>query len=534
MGIHHQELGLPWDEPVPEELWDKVAAYCENDVLATEATFNYLKADWSARLVLAKVAGMTPNDTTNSLSTRIIFGKEKHPQSQFNYRDMGDTSVPTHQWCWERDKDLPFEYGDKYNLFDDLNRPVFPGYKYEFGKSTYRDVNLSNSNPDQQTVGEGGYVYAEPGIHQNVVVLDVASMHPSSIIAEELFGPEYTARFREIRDARVAVKHKEFDKARKMLNGALNEAIDMIERGELTNDDLSLALKTVINSVYGLTSARFDNPFRDKRNKDNIVAKRGALFMINLRNEVQSRGFTVAHIKTDSIKIPNATNDIIQFCCDYGKAYGYTFEHESTYEKMCLVNNAVLIAKYADPAWCETQYGYVPEKNSKHPCEWSATGTQFAVPYVFKRLFSHEEIEFKDMCETKSVTSALYLDMNENLPSDEHNYIFIGKVGQFCPIRPGCNGGLLMRETVNKTTGEKGYAAATGSKGYRWLESETVRQMEKESDIDESYYISLANEARNAISAFGDADWFIDGIANTPPWESPDEPWSQGDAFAVR
>lgn len=249
MGIHHQELGLPWDEPVPEALWDKVAAYCENDVLATEATFDYLKADWSARLVLAKVAGMTPNDTTNSLSTRIIFGKEKHPQSQFNYRDMGDTSVPTHQWCWERDKDLPFEYGDKYNLFDDLNRPVFPGYKYEFGKSTYRDVNLSNPNPDQQTVGEGGYVYAEPGIHQNVAVLDVASMHPSSIIAEELFGPEYTARFREIRDARVAVKHKEFDKARKMLSGALNEAIDMIERGELTNDDLSLALKTVINSV---------------------------------------------------------------------------------------------------------------------------------------------------------------------------------------------------------------------------------------------------------------------------------------------
>ena len=535
LGIHHQELGLPWDQPVPEDMWNKVAEYCENDVIATEATFDHLKADWNARLVLAKVAGMLPNDTTNSLSTRIIFGKEKHPQSQFNYRDMGDTSIPTHQWIWPPEKDLPFKSPcDEYNLFDEQNRPVFPGYKYEYGKSTYRDVNALNPNPDQRTVGEGGYVYAEPGMHRNVVVLDVASMHPSSIIAEQLFGAVYTKRFEEIKEARVAIKHKEFDKARSMLNGSLNEAIDMIEKGEMTTDDLSLALKTVINSVYGLTSAKFDNPFRDKRNVDNIVAKRGALFMINLRNEVQSRGFTVAHIKTDSIKIPNATKEIIQFCFDYAKQYGYIFEHESTYEKMCLVNNAVLIAKYADPEWCEKEYGYVPEKNGKHPNEWSATGTQFAVPYVFKTLFSHEPIEFGDLCETKSVTSSLSLDMNENLPPDEHNYIYVGRVGQFCPIKAGCGGGLLMRETSNKITGEKGYAAATGSKGYRWLESESVRLLEKEACIDVSYYDALVDDAKAAIAKFGDAEWFIDGKEDTPPWETAEEPWSNGDIFAVR
>ena len=28
-----------------------------------------------------------------------------------------------------------------------------------------------------------------------------------------------------------------------------------------------------------------------------------------------------------------------------------------------------------------------------------------------------------------------------------HNYHFIGKVGQFCPIKPGCGGGILLRET---------------------------------------------------------------------------------------
>ena len=80
LGIHHQELGLPWDQPVPEERWVEVAAYCDNDVIATEAVFNALKGDFTARKILADLAGMTVNDTTNSLTTRIIFGKERHPK----------------------------------------------------------------------------------------------------------------------------------------------------------------------------------------------------------------------------------------------------------------------------------------------------------------------------------------------------------------------------------------------------------------------------------------------------------------------
>ena len=82
LGIHHQELGLPWDQPVPEDMWNKVAEYCVNDVIATEAVFNdqNRKADFTARQILADLAGMTVNDTTNSLTTKIIFGKEKNPK----------------------------------------------------------------------------------------------------------------------------------------------------------------------------------------------------------------------------------------------------------------------------------------------------------------------------------------------------------------------------------------------------------------------------------------------------------------------
>ena len=518
LGIHHQELGLPWDQPVPEKMCIKVAEYCDNDVLATEAVFNHLSADWTARQILADLAGMTVNDTTNTLTTKIIFGGNRKPQNQFNYRNLAepvlDLDIETHNFLSNAAPEMMKEpHGEAESVL-----PYFPGYKYENGKSTYRG----------EEIGEGGKVYAEPGMYGNVALLDVASMHPHSAIAECLFGVDFTKRFKEIVDGRVNIKHEAWDDVNKMLDGKLTPYIQKVIDGELTSKDLANALKTAINSVYGLTSASFENAFYDPRNKDNIVAKRGALFMTDLKHEVQKKGFTVAHIKTDSIKIPDATPEIIQFVIDFGKRYGYTFEHEATYERMCLVNDAVYIAKY---------------KDGKHAGEWTATGTQFAVPYVFKKLFSKEPIVFEDMCETKSVTSALYLDMNETLPdvseyekqfakllkdigdiskledpmtdecqeferlgkiiADGHNYIFVGRVGQFCPIKPGCGGGLLMREKDGK------YYAATGSKGYRWKESEIVKELGLEEEIDRSYYDKLVDDAVETISKYGDFEWFI-------------------------
>ena len=310
-----------------------------------------------------------------------------------------------------------------------------------------------------------------------------------------------------------------------------------------------------------------DVPFRDTRNIDNIVAKRGALFMVNLKHEVQKRGFTVAHIKTDSIKIPEATPEIIQFVMDYGKLYGYTFEHEATYDRMCLVNDAVYIAKYSD------------DERNEHPGEWTATGTQFQVPYVFKTLFSREPIRFEDLTETKSCTTALYLDMNEKLPDvsmaekeydklrsslnkikkehgvdipalrehfeieelyevlpsdtadkvagtfrrmDElkeeiakgHDYVFIGKVGLFAPVKPEHGGGLLMREKDGK------YYAVGGTSGYRWLEAETTHDRLEEI-VDMRYFNELSDAAIEAISEYGDFDDFVsDGPCSNAglPW----------------
>ena len=450
LGIYHLENQYPWDEDLPEEHWEEVATYCANDVIATEKVAEAIHQDFVAREILAKLSGLTVNHTTRQHTTKIIFGDVKNPEL----------------------------------VYTDLSKE-FPGYSFDpvAHKSSYMGEDPS----------EGGYVYAEPGIYENVILLDVASLHPHSIIALNLFG-EYTPRFKDILDARIAIKHKDYAKARKMLDGALAEFLDDEEQAA----QLAQALKIVINSVYGFTTATFPNPFKDERNIDNIVAKRGALFMISLKHKVQEMGYTVAHVKTDSIKIPDGDDKVIKFCMDYAKKYGYTFEHEATYEKFCLVNDAVYIAKYADG-----KHKFKLPTGQKIETEWTATGTQFQVPYVFKTLFAKEPIIFDDMCETKSVTSALYLDFNEQLPEDEHNYHFVGRVGQFTPVIPGVGGGILLREKDGK------YSAATGTKGYRWLESRLLKESGHEDYVDISYYASFVDAAKASIEEYGNFEEFV-------------------------
>ena len=491
LGIHHLELGFPWDQPVDISLWDKVADYCCNDVISTEVVFNHLKSDWTARQILSDLSGLTVNDTTNQHTTKIIFGSEKHPQSEFMYRDLSKPVkwLPENvsNFLWERFPEMMKWWSEN----TDSLLPYFPGYSFDHGKSVYKGVE----------VGEGGYVEALPGMYGYTGLLDVASMHPHSTLAECLFG-SYTNNFADLVDGRILIKHEDWDRVNDILDGKLAPYVEKVKNGEITSKDLANALKTAINSVYGLTSASFENPFRDIRNKDNIVAKRGALFMVDLAEAVKAKGYLVAHIKTDSIKIPDIDNEIAEFVKEFGLRYGYSFEWEATYDKMCLVNDAVYIARYRNDD------GTVGK--------WTATGAQFAEPYIFKTLFSKEPITIDDYAQTKSVTSSLYLDMNENLAEGEHNYVFIGKVGSFLPIKKGCDGGILYREKDGKM-----YSVG-GTKGYRWLETEIVKSNKMEDCIDLSYYVNMADKAVTSIEEFGSFEWFVDPAPynNTVPYDT--------------
>ncbi len=408
----------------------------------------------------------------------------------------------------------------------------FPGYEFIF------DENNKPHNMYRGTdIGFGGYIISFPGIYTNVALLDVNSLHPNSIRAMNCFG-EYTKNFTDILDARVAIKHGDYEKARTMLNGRLAPYLE----DESTAKDLAQALKIAINSVYGLTAASFDNPFRDIRNKNNIVALRGALFMRTLQDEVVNRGYSIVAIKTDSIKIANADKEIVDFCLQFAERYGYKFDHEAMYDRICQINDADYIAKYANADLCKSIYGYIPGDNAKATKKgemWTATGKQFQIPYVFKTLFSKEKVDFEDLCEAKEVKTAIYVDMNETLHEGEHDYHFVGKVGNFCPIKPGCGGGVLVRQNTDKEGNVK-YDSVTGTlkpdkTPYRWLESEAVKALQKEDDIDKSYYRALADKAIDFISEYGDFERFvadepygpIAGIDfppdEDPPWYTDDE-----------
>jgi Family of unknown function (DUF5906) len=427
LGIHHMELDLPWDEPVDESEWPRVVEYCTNDVRATEAVFEDRKGDYVARQILAELSGLTVNDGTAKHIAKIIFGNDKNPQKKFEYTDLSKE---------------------------------FPGYVFDRGASFYRD----------EEPGEGGYVYAEPGHYHDVALLDVASMHPATIVHLNLFGP-YTQRFHDLMLARVAIKRRDFDTAREMFDGKLTPYLV----DEDVADSLAYALKIAINLVYGQTSASFSNPFRDLRNRDNIVAKRGALFMIDLKHQLWKGGYTVAHIKTDSIKIPGADQDVIDFIIEYGKKYGYDFEHEATYDEFILVNDAVFVARKGD--------------------QWSATGAQFQHPYVFKELFSHEPHVFDDFCEKKNVTKGtMYLDTrgseaDRNFRDMRH----LGRTGRFVPVLEG--GGILYRVNDGK------YYAVAGTKGHLWIDAEIAEKMD-DLKIDMSYFEKLKNEAETSIGQF--------------------------------
>lgn len=424
LGIKHVEMEIPWDKPVPDELIDTVVEYCVNDVDATEKLFDAIYADYVAREILATIAKGSMNATNNQLTAKFIFGDDPRPQDKFNY---------VH-----------------------LNK-LFPGYEYSFGKSTYRGFET----------GEGGFVYAEPGVYSDVALLDVESMHPNSLVNMNYFGP-YTQRYADLLKVRVLLKHNKIDEVKQMFDGVLAPFLDNPEYLK----PLVTALKIVINSVYGMTSAKFDNKFKHPDNVDNIVAKRGALFMVDLKFAIEEQGYKVCHIKTDSVKVPNADDKIIQFVHDFGKQekYNYKFEHEHTYKRMALINNAVYIAQLEDDSW-------------------SPVGAEYANTYLLKRVWTKEELVDRDFFITKQSKGHIYL-------GDE----FVGKVGSIYASKSGAE--------CMWTEDDENFKSVTGTKGYLFKQTD---QFDIE-DVDFAYYDKVAIDGLKKIMKVGDITKIVDDM----------------------
>ena len=479
-GTKHKELGLPWDQPVKEDLWEKVSEYCDNDVLMTEQVWYATEPEFKAREILADIAGGTVNQSTNALTEKII-GLDK----TFNYRFLGDIPDGPHFMYQDaidyalgkREKPEGKVYfpGYTFDLIDLMPEDVTPDVLEMLGLKQIpkKPLHKKISTYRGEIIGEGGYVYARPGIYGSAQTEDSSSHHPHSEFAERFLGDARSKRYEELYNIRAAIKHKDYDTARSLFGGRLSKYLDNPDDAK----NLSGALKIAINSVYGLTAAGFDNPFRCKENIDNFIAKRGALTMVDIRHAVEDLGYTVIHCKTDSIKIKDPDDFIINFVRKMGECYGYIFETEDKWDRLCLVNNAVFIGKTVDG-------------------EWKAVGKEFQVPYIFKSLFTHEEIIFDDYSIAFSVKkSALFLKKGDD-------YSFVGRVGEFMAVRSEFGGELLTHDISDP---ESSWNSASGAKGYLWLESETVRSMIDEGytlyDIlDNSFYQTQIDNARSDIN----------------------------------
>ena len=413
--VKHDEFEYDFDQPLTEEQWKRCLDYCANDVIGTEELFKHRFDDYQARLMMAELSGLSVNSPGRAHAAAILFGNDPRPQDKLVYTDLS--------------KD-------------------FPGYIY--------DAKTNKSSYMGECPSEGGYVYYEPGIYHNVVVFDIASMHPHSAIAMNYFGP-YAQRFKDLVETRICIKHGDFEKARTLFDGKLAPYLE----NESSAKQLAAALKIFINSIYGYTKAKFDNQFKQKDNIDNIIAKRGALFMINLKNEVQKRGYKVIHIKTDSIKVSNPDEEITKFIYEYGKQWGYTFEVEDEYAIFAIINKSTYIAKTPDG-------------------KWEAKAAEFAQPYVFKTLFTGEQIDVNDYFITKEVKGKMYIGDR-----------FVGRIGRVYASLSG--------DDVWRVDGDK-RSHVTGTVGYKWkLEQDYPGVM----DIDRRYYDGLCEEAIKHLNEVG-------------------------------
>lgn len=511
LGISHVENQYPWDEDLPTEHWDEVDEYCGNDVMALKAVWKAIATDIDVRKFLCDLSGLKMINTNRQHITKFIFKGNKKPN--LVYTDLA-TGIARY---------LDGTIAEPTNDFIQ----AFPGYefnKFGFKKEDYKDgvCTTMKSRYMGEDPSEGGYVFSKPGIYYNVWCFDVSGMHPASLIALNKLG-EYTKIYKEIRDARLYIKHRDYESAGKLLDGILKPYLGNPKDAK----KLSKGLKLILNSLYGWCAATFNCEFKDPRDLDNIVAKRGALFMITLKNEVEKMGFEVIHCKTDSIKvvIPNGeVTDIQKFIEDFGEKYGYIFEVEEKFERICLMNRAVYVAKEFEdsPAYLDRK------EDNPNASRWTATGgTAKEQPYVMKKLFTGEPTDISDLPQKKKAAKgALYLDFNESLPditaekkeleklkkkdpeanacrinaletyiSEQHDYKFIGRVGQFVPIKPGCGGAELLCNRDGK------YVAVAGTTGYRFKEYAYVVANHLEDEIDMSFYDKMCEDLKSDISA---------------------------------
>ena len=169
-----------------------------------------------------------------------------------------------------------------------------------------------------KTASPGGYVMdSQPGLYDNVLVLDFKSLYPS-IIRTFKIDPLGLAVHSDLDDSIPGFLEAEFSRDRHILPNIVTQLWQgRDEAKKVNNQPLSQAIKIIMNSFYGVlgsSGCRFFNP-----QLASSITKRGHQIIQTTQKIIEEQGYPVIYGDTDSVFVLLGESKTEENCQAIGK-----------------------------------------------------------------------------------------------------------------------------------------------------------------------------------------------------------------------
>lgn len=334
LGLPIKETPYSFDTVLTEEQTQEVIGYCKNDSLTVKLLIEKYKGHFQTSKLLAEQAGLNGNYPKISLLSEIIYNKELTDKERRQY------NLLTLKVITDKYPNFKFNTGiegkERYvNEYED--------YKYLLGEGGF---NLLPENVlKKDAFGNWRTIESNNGLYLDVTSLDIDSMHPNSAIQVNYFG-KYTKNYQDILEMKELCSSE---------NSFVYKQEELAKIGHIINNEEELKerrglFKLILNSTYGNTYIKDKKTNQVKASalnkcEHNIIALYGSAYSSTLHHTLVTElikefpDIVIVQMKTDSIKIANCTQKIIDYCNNFAKEYGYTYKVEDTFQYIACKGN---------------------------------------------------------------------------------------------------------------------------------------------------------------------------------------------------
>ncbi len=181
-------------------------------------------------------------------------------------------------------------------------------YLSELGRRGIVAPSVESRDDSPQAMGGGHVLTPDPGLYENVLVLDFKSLYPSLIRTFQI-DPLGSARADESDDPIVAPNGARFRREPGILTDLLDQLFPAREAAKQTGDKVaSFAIKILMNSFFGVLGTsvcRFYNP-----PIANAITSFGRELLIWSKERIESYGHRVLYGDTDSLFVESGAGDL--------------------------------------------------------------------------------------------------------------------------------------------------------------------------------------------------------------------------------